>query len=104
MREKVEAKHAHDDDDDDKDVGYFNLDRLVRYSGLSRSTLRRYLHDAEHPLPHHEVRIAGKTRGRVLVRKTEFDAWMRAFNPTSRAEPTPDPITDTRWIRRAFGK
>ena len=98
------AAGINDDDDNDDDVGYFDLDRLSRYSGLSLSSLRRYLRDPDHPLPHHEVRSAGKTRGRVLVRKDEFDAWVRSFAPAPAAEPVTDPVTDVRWIRRAFGK
>lgn len=103
MRERPGADHARDDDDDND--GYLDLARLARYSGLSLSTLRRYLHDPEHPLPHYDVRLSDKARGRVLVRKSEFHAWVRsAFPAAPAADPTPDPAHDVGWIRRAFDK
>jgi Helix-turn-helix domain len=80
-------------DDDDH---YLDLTGLARYSGLSPSTLRRYLRDPEHPLPHHYIRGTGKARGRLLFRKAEFDAWVRG------AAPPPPP--DVGWIRKAFDK
>jgi hypothetical protein len=94
------------DDDDNDDVGYLDLGELARYSGLSISSLRRYLRDPEHPLPHYQVRGAGNTRGRVLVSKREFDAWVCSFAPApaTHEEPVPDPGPDVRWIRRAFGR
>jgi hypothetical protein len=96
------------DDDDNDDVGYLDLGELARYSGLSISSLRRFLRDPDNPLPHHRVRGAGKARGRLLVRKAEFDAWVRAFAPAApdapATKPGPDPVPDVRWIRRGFGK
>jgi hypothetical protein len=82
-------------DDDDR---YLDLDGLARYSGLSVSTLRRYLRDADHPLPHHHLRGAGKARGRLLFRKAEFDDWVRGG--AAAASPAPD----VSWIRKAFDK
>lgn len=85
----------------DNEDRYFDLDGLARYSGLSVSSLRRFLRDPDNPLPHHQVRGAGKTRGRIIVSKREFDAWVRAFRPSSPDEPPPP---DVRWIRKAFEK
>jgi hypothetical protein len=79
------------------DERYFDLPKLAAYSGLSVATLRRYLADPNNPLPHHHVRQAGKARGRLLVSKREFDAWVRGFTPQ-------DDPTDVSWIRRRFGK
>lgn len=71
-------------DDEDR---YFTLTALTRYSGLSLSTLKRFLRDPEHPLPHHPVRAAGTSRPRVLIAKKDFDAWVRAFRPARPAGP-----------------
>ncbi len=65
------------------------LATLATYSGLSVRSLRAYLTDPEHPLPHYrmkepyEVRTrAGKQQrvsGKILVRRSEFDRWMKHF-------------------------
>lgn len=52
---------------------YMPLRLLATYSGLSVRTLRSYLVDRGSPLPHY--RIGGK----VLVRRSEFDAWASRF-------------------------
>ncbi len=59
--------------------GYLPLKALARYSGLSVRTLRGYLSHPAHPLPCY--RLGGK----VLVKQSEFDAWMERF----RAEVVP---------------
>jgi hypothetical protein len=56
------------------DDAYLPLRVLADYSGLSVRTLRGYLAHAARPLPHY--RIGGK----VLVRRTEFDAWAVQFH------------------------
>jgi hypothetical protein len=81
--------HARDNDDD---VGYFDLDRLAKYSGLSVSSLRRFLKDKDHPLPHHRITGTGRGRGRLLVSKREFDEWVARFAAAANA-------TDFSWIR-----
>ena len=58
--------HAPDDNP------YMPLATLSRYSGLSVRTLRTALRDPLHPLPHYRLNAGGK----VLVRRSEFDAWM----------------------------
>jgi Helix-turn-helix domain len=55
------------------DDAYLPLKALAGYSGLSVRTLRTYLVHASTPLPH--FRIGGK----VLVRRSEFDAWAARF-------------------------
>jgi len=49
---------------------YFDLKHLSGYSCLAVPTLRDYLKDG---LPHF------KLKGKVLVKKSEFDAWLESF-------------------------
>jgi hypothetical protein len=49
---------------------FLSLRTLVNYSDLSIRKLRELLDDPVRPLPHY--RIGGK----ILVRRSEFDAWM----------------------------
>lgn len=71
---------------------WLTLRALAIYSGLSTRTLRAFLTDADHPLPH--IRLTrrvvdtktGKERGasgRILVRASEFDKWVEAFRVES---------------------
>ncbi len=53
---------------------YFSLKALSDYSGLSVRTLRKAFKDPLHPLPHYRL------RGKILVRKSEFDRWMQQFH------------------------
>jgi hypothetical protein len=55
---------------------YFGLRQLAAYSGLGVRTLRGYLVHPARPLPH--FRVGGK----ILVRRSEFDDWVRAFRAT----------------------
>lgn len=54
------------------EVGYLSLRVLSTYSNLSIRTLRGYLSHPARPLPHYRV-------GKVLVKRSEFDAWVSAF-------------------------
>ena len=83
-------------DDADDDDRYLTLTALTHYSGLSHSTLKRYLRDPQHPLPYYQV---GAGRGRVLVKKGAFDAWMDQFKPRAAAAEG-DP--DVSWIGRKW--
>lgn len=67
---------------------YFTLRALVRYSGLSLRTLRNYLHHADHPLPH--FRLPGK----ILVKRSDFDAWIRRFQAEARRGPSLEAIVN----------
>jgi predicted DNA-binding transcriptional regulator AlpA len=64
------------------DDRYFSLPQLSVYASLSVRTLRKYLTHAVYPLP--SFRIGG----RVLVRRSEYDAWALRFRvqPTSAVE------------------
>src|SRR5262245_36559700 len=61
---------------------YLPLIHLADYSGLSVRTLRGYLTHPAHPLPCYRV------GGKVLVRRSEFDAWAQQFRsaPASAVE------------------
>ena len=71
---------------------WMGLEALSQYSGLSVSSLRAYLAESEHPLPHYRMKEphvvvtkAGKQRavsGKILIRKSEFDLWMQYFKHT----------------------
>jgi hypothetical protein len=52
--------------------GYFDLKTLAAYSCCSVRWLRDRLVDRVHPLPHYRV------GGKLLVKRDEFDSWMRA--------------------------
>ena len=55
------------------DDAYLSLRALVTYSGLNVRTLRTYLTSRVHPLPCYRVGV------KILVRRSEFDAWMQQF-------------------------
>lgn len=50
---------------------FFDLKGLSKYSSLGLSTLRDYLRSSG--LPHF------KLKGKILIRQSEFDAWMESF-------------------------
>jgi hypothetical protein len=52
---------------------YLSLKQVSAYGGLSVRTLRGYLTHAVHPLPHFRI------GGRVLVRRSDYDAWAARF-------------------------
>jgi helix-turn-helix protein len=58
---------------------FLDLRALAEYANLSLRTLARHLADPARPLPHYKV------RGKILVRRSEFDAWIQAFR---RSEPS----------------
>jgi excisionase family DNA binding protein len=49
---------------------YLSLRGLAGYSSLSRRTLQALVNDASDPIPSYRV------GGKILVRKSEFDAWL----------------------------
>ena len=61
------------------DDAYLPLDELATYAGLSVRTLRDYLHDRRHPLPHYFI------GGKIVVRRSAYDQWVERF----RIEDTP---------------
>jgi excisionase family DNA binding protein len=52
---------------------FLSLTALAGYSGLSVRKLRAYLKNPLRPLPHYRV------GGKILVRRSEFDAWIAAY-------------------------
>src|SRR5713226_3609498 len=67
---------------------YLDTQALAEYAGCSARWLRGKRADPLHPLPHY--RIGGK----VLHRRSEFDAWIARYHQTS---PNPD-------VRRAVAE
>jgi excisionase family DNA binding protein len=59
---------------------FLSLKALASYSGLSVRKLREYLDDPRHPLP--QYRVGGK----ILVRRSEFDAWIAAYRRAGDAD------------------
>jgi hypothetical protein len=59
---------------------FLSLRALASYSSLSVRTLRGYLTDSRRPLPCY--RIGGK----ILVRRSEFDTWLRAYRQVGAAD------------------
>jgi excisionase family DNA binding protein len=52
---------------------YLSLEELSEYASLSVKTLRGYLKDPKHPLPHY------KMPGKILIHRDEFDEWMQRY-------------------------
>jgi len=59
---------------------FFSLRALATYSALSVRKLRDYLDDPAHPLPCYRV------GGKLIVRRSEFDAWIAAYRQRVRAD------------------
>jgi hypothetical protein len=59
---------------------FLPLAALAAYSSLSVRKLRDYLDDPAHPLPCYRV------GGKILVRRSEFDAWIAAYRSRGRAD------------------
>ena len=59
---------------------FLSLRALANYSCVSVRKLRELLEDSAHPLPHY--RLGGK----ILVRRSEFDAWMAAYRKVGQAD------------------
>lgn len=74
---------------------YFSLRALAVYSGLSNRTLREYLHDRVHPLPH--FRVGGK----ILVKRDDFDQWVTRFR---RVTPCIDVESIVDDVMRSIGR
>jgi hypothetical protein len=59
---------------------YLSLRALAAYSSCSVRWLRARLADPHHPLPHY------RPYGKVLVRRSAFDAWMAHSRQVGRAD------------------
>jgi excisionase family DNA binding protein len=81
----------------DQDDCYMSVAELERYSGLSHNTIRKYFTDPRRPLRHYRV------GNRILVRRSEFDAWMAgdAPAPPSPAAAARETVTLQRDVREA---
>lgn len=58
---------------------YLDLRNLSAYSSLGVPTLREYLRGAD-GIPHF------KLRGKILVRRSEFDRWLKGFRVDPQVE------------------
>jgi hypothetical protein len=58
---------------------YLSLKSLATYASLSIKTLRTYLTDPTHPLPHF------KMTGKILVKRTDFDAWIARYRQVNKS-------------------
>ncbi len=67
---------------------WLSLKGLAGYSGLSVRKLRDYLTRPLSPLPHYRV------DGKILVRRSEFDAWMQAFKHTPDLDRLVDEVVE----------
>jgi excisionase family DNA binding protein len=56
---------------------YLSIRQLAAYTSISTRKLREFMKAPARPLPHFRV------GGRVLVRRSEFDAWMAAYRAQS---------------------
>ena len=59
---------------------FLSLKALASYSGLSVRKLRQHLGDLNHPLPSYRV------GGKIVVRRSEFDAWMARYRQQGRVD------------------
>lgn len=59
---------------------FLSLRALASYACVSIRKLREHLDDPTHPLPHY--RIGGK----IVVRRSEFDAWIAAYRRVGQAD------------------
>jgi hypothetical protein len=59
---------------------FLSLRALAAYSGLSVRKLRQHLEDSARPVPCYRV------GGKILVRRSEFDAWITAYRQRGRLD------------------
>jgi hypothetical protein len=52
------------------EMDWLDLRRLTQYAAVSERTLRSWIHSPVDPL------LAVQVRGKILVRRTEFDRWL----------------------------
>ncbi len=61
---------------------FLSLKALASYSGLSRRTLQKYLE-----LPPDQALPCYRVGGKILVRRSEFDAWIEPYRTRGRPGP-----------------
>ncbi len=54
---------------------YLGLSALAKYAGLSVKQLRGYINDPTNPLPCFQTEGGESGRGKLLVKRSEYDAW-----------------------------
>jgi hypothetical protein len=59
---------------------YLTIKSLAAYSGCSVRWLQDQLRDPFHPLPYY------RKAGKVLVRRSEFDAWIARYRQSGKAD------------------
>lgn len=73
---------------------FLSLKALATYSGFSRRMLLDLINDSERTLPHYRLSSGGK----IVVRQSEFDDYMRQFRYT---QPVLDTMIEARRRERA---
>lgn len=68
---------------------WFDVRELAQYASVSERTLRSWIHRPENALP--AVRVEGK----ILVRKSQFDAWLERHSLARLAAVDVDAIVDS---------
>jgi len=82
---------------------YFDVESLAQEVGVSERTVRRWIDDAVNPLPSHAVRTGGRDRGRVLILRSEFDAWVKRFAPARATDTAMDERVAAAVVRSMRG-
>ena len=75
------------------DDRYFGIVELAEHTSLSEHTIRRHIAARRNPLPHYRV---GR---RIIVRKSEFDAWVQSFGASGVPAQPSEASIDTRVAR-----
>jgi excisionase family DNA binding protein len=68
---------------------WLSLRQLTEYASVSERTLREWLHRGSDALP--AVRVDGK----ILVRRSQFDAWLERHRMEARAQIDVDGIVNS---------
>ena len=58
---------------------YLGLSALAGYSGLSVKQLRGYINDPPNPLPCFQTEGGESGRGKLLVKRSEYDRWAEKY-------------------------
>jgi plasmid maintenance system antidote protein VapI len=75
---------------------FLDMRDLAAYSSYSPASLHKMLLHPTHPIPHYRIGGGDEKIGKILVRRSEFDAWLEQWR---RAQPPPpDPDKDPEGI------
>lgn len=64
------AKFATREQREESKPEWLGLRQIIQYASISERTVRKWIHLTVDPLP------AVRVRGKILVRRSEFDAWL----------------------------